>query len=404
MQRKVAPRQTEWQQQGTRPRRQSDRRSQYDDGKEDHSRLVALGKVNLLLALLGLLFLAGAYLIGLLPEALALLVLILPLLMVASRTWRARRGGLEYGLLRYLLRRELRPYLLQLLNTWLFLAFFGALILTGAFALVPAFDGFLFGLPLPERMPYPPLLIALGVGALVMVALALVPRRRVQLATNVLVAIGTVFLAIQLVRIYTPPTDPVTIEAPLGGEWAVTAGGRSALLSHHYKDTYERNALDFVQLVDGRAYGGDPKRAESWYGFGEPVLAPADGTVISVSDTNPDEPIGAIGGEHGEGNMIILKIGNQHYAAMMHLKQGSALVSEGDRVRSGQQIAAVGDSGNSVGPHLHFQVQEGPDFDMQRTRTVPMVFKDVVLIRGGREWMPAEADLRRGDHIRRIED
>ena len=403
MQSKLPSHQTERQQQGTRPRRQSDRRSQYD-GKEDHSRSVVLGKVNLLLALLGLLFIAGAYWFTLLPEALALLVLVLPLLMVASRTWHARRGQIEYGLLRHPLRRDLRPYLLQCLNYWLFLALFGAVILTGAFALVPAFDGFLFGLSLPERMPYPPLLIALGVGALVMAALALVPRRRVQLATNVLVAIGTVFLAIQLVRIYTPPTNPATLDAPLGGEWAVTAGGRSALLSHHYKDAYERDAVDFVQLLDGRAYEGDPKRAESWYGFGEPVLAPADGTVVSVSDTNPDEPIGAIGGAHGEGNMIILKIGNHRYAMLAHLEQGSVRVSEGDRVQVGQQIGAVGDSGNSVGPHLHFQVQEGPDFDMQRTRTVPMVFSDVVLIRDGRESSPAEADLRRGDHVRRIKE
>jgi hypothetical protein len=94
-----------------------------------------------------------------------------------------------------------------------------------------------------------------------MAALALVPRHRMQLATNVLVAIGTVFLAVPTGAHPTPsPTDPVTIDPPLAGEWAVTAGGRSALLSHHYKDAYERNAVDFVQLIDGRAYEGDPKQ------------------------------------------------------------------------------------------------------------------------------------------------
>ena len=56
-----------------------------------------------------------------------------------------------------------------------------------------------------------------------------------------------------------------------------------------------RDALDFVRLVDGRAYDGAPERAESWYGFGEPVMAPADGTVVSVSDVHADEPIGATG-------------------------------------------------------------------------------------------------------------
>ena len=79
-------------------------------------------------------------------------------------------------------------------------------------------------------------------------------------------------------------------------------------------------------------------------------------------------------------------------------------MSEGERVRRGQPIAAVGDSGNSVVPHLHFQVQEGPDFDMQRPRTIPIVFRNSVLIRGGQESTPTAADLRRGDHIRRIED
>src|SRR5918997_1761604 len=196
----------------------------YPDAKSRRSSPVALGKVNLLLVLLALLVLAGAYWMGILtqflPEALALLVLTLPLVTAASRAWHARRGGLEYGLLRHPLRHELRPHLLQCLNHWLFWALFGAAILVGTFASVPAIIAPLLGLPLPDVFPYRPLVIALGVGALVMAALALVPRPRVQVATNVLVAIGTVFLAIQLVRIYAPPADPVAVEPPLSGEWA----------------------------------------------------------------------------------------------------------------------------------------------------------------------------------------
>src|SRR5215218_7406868 len=378
-------------------------RTETEQGKKGRSRPVALGNVNLLLALLGLLVLAGAYWLTLLPETFALLVLTLAPVTAAARAWHARRGGLEYGLLRHPFRRELRPYLLQCLNYWLFLALFGAAILAGTFAIVPAQVGSLFSLPLPERIPYHPLVIALGAGALVMAALALVPRRRVQVATNVLVAIGTVFLAMQLVRIYTPPADPVVIDPPLAGEWAMLAGGRSSLLSHHYSTPYVRDALDFVQLLAGRGYDGDPNRAESWYGFGDPVLAPADGTVVSVSDIHPDEPIGELGQTPSYGNHITLEIGNHRYAIMAHLEQGSARVSEGERVRLGQQIAAVGDSGNSLWPHLHIHVQDSPDLDHQ-ARTVPVVVSDVVLIRSGRESTPAEADLRRGDHIRRIED
>jgi hypothetical protein len=237
-----------------------------------------------------------------------------------------------------------------------------------------------------------------------MAALAVVPRPRVQVATNVLVAIGTVFLAIQLVRIYTPPAEPVAIDPPLAGEWETVAGGRSTLLSHHYSVPFVRDALDFVRLdEEGRGYRGDRTREKAWYGFGEPVLAPADGTVVSVGDAHPDEPIGKTGLTPSYGNHILLEIGDHRYAMLAHLERGSARVSEGERVRRGQQIAAVGDSGDSLWPHLHVHVQEGPDLD-HRARTVPVVFRDAVLIRGGRESTPAEADLRRGDHIRRIED
>ena len=72
-------------------------------------------------------------------------------------------------------------------------------------------------------------------------------------------------------------------------------------------------------------------------------------------------------------------------------------------MRLGQPIAAVGDSGDSLVPHLHFHVQDSPDFSKQ-VLTVPVVFRDAILIRGGTEPTPAEADLRRGDHIRPIED
>jgi len=89
------------------------RRPQHDDNKGQSAEVV-LGKTNLLLAFLGLLFFAVfCWLIPLLPEAFALMLLVLPVLMVTSRIWRSRRGQLEYGLMRHPLRRNLRPYLVQ---------------------------------------------------------------------------------------------------------------------------------------------------------------------------------------------------------------------------------------------------------------------------------------------------
>jgi murein DD-endopeptidase MepM/ murein hydrolase activator NlpD len=56
------------------------------------------------------------------------------------------------------------------------------------------------------------------------------------------------------------------------------------------------------------------------------------------------------------GNTITLDLGGGQFAYYMHLQPGSLRVNAGDRVRRGQALARVGDSGDSREPHLHFEV------------------------------------------------
>ena len=98
---------------------------------------------------------------------------------------------------------------------------------------------------------------------------------------------------------------------------------------------------------------------------------------------------------------IISACGELNNAVLAHLQQGSVRVGLGERVRRGQHIAAIGDSGNSLVPHLHLQVQDGPQSG-EHVHTIPIVFRNVVLIRDGAESTPARADLRRGDHIQPV--
>ena len=60
----------------------------------------------------------------------------------------------------------------------------------------------------------------------------------------------------------------------------------------------------------------------------------------------------------GYGNCIIIDHGNGLWTLYGHIKNGGLLVKEGDSVKRGETIAKVGSTGNSTGPHLHFEVRK----------------------------------------------
>ena len=77
---------------------------------------------------------------------------------------------------------------------------------------------------------------------------------------------------------------------------------------------------------------------------GTPIYAAASGTVTSASYSG------------NAGNMIVINHGNGLQTYYMHCN--SMYVRAGQTVSKGQNIGAVGSTGNSSGPHLHFQVMQ----------------------------------------------
>lgn len=129
---------------------------------------------------------------------------------------------------------------------------------------------------------------------------------------------------------------------------------------------FEEFAVDWVQLRDGKLFDGDGRRNEQWYGFGADVLAVADGSVAAVFDGMPEQTPGApAAGLRGprdySGNHVSLQISPGVWAVYAHLQPGSITVKTGDDVKKGQVIGKLGNSGNSSGPHLHFQLSDGPE-------------------------------------------
>ena len=128
----------------------------------------------------------------------------------------------------------------------------------------------------------------------------------------------------------------------------------------------ERFAIDYVQLgPGGRIFAGDKAKPESYPYFGADIHAVADGRVVAVLDGLPEQvagknPTGLPLDQYG-GNHIVQDIGDGNYAFYAHLKTGSVKVKPGDELTTGQVIGALGNTGNTDAPHLHFHVMSTPD-------------------------------------------
>ncbi len=79
--------------------------------------------------------------------------------------------------------------------------------------------------------------------------------------------------------------------------------------------------------------------------LGTPVIASRSGRVEVVQRSNS-----------GYGNMVLINHGDGYKTRYAHLVSGSITVSVGEHVDAGQTIGKVGSTGNSTGPHLHFEV------------------------------------------------
>jgi murein DD-endopeptidase MepM/ murein hydrolase activator NlpD len=138
----------------------------------------------------------------------------------------------------------------------------------------------------------------------------------------------------------------------------------------------ETFAIDWVLLQDGRPFAGDGARNEEWFGYGAEVTSAAPGTVIFTRDGQPDGtpmslPSVLNGPGAAGGNQVIVQIAPGVWAFYAHLQPGSVAVEVGDQVVTGQLIGTLGNSGNSIGPHLHFGLIDGPD--PMTASSVPMV-------------------------------
>jgi hypothetical protein len=167
----------------------------------------------------------------------------------------------------------------------------------------------------------------------------------------------------------------MVIKPPLKGEgWLVSSGCCRPNLHRDLRvaangvriATPEAFDIDWAKVKGTRIFDGDGSNNGQHYAFGEDVQAVADGTIVSIRDGKPDATpnlsiIPRTREDYG-GNHVILQIAPDVFAIYVHLQKGSVSVAVGDVVKAGTPLAKIGNTGPSMGPHLHFGLHDKPDF------------------------------------------
>jgi len=134
--------------------------------------------------------------------------------------------------------------------------------------------------------------------------------------------------------------------------------------SSPYKLPYPGGESSWVVQGNNSSFNHEGREEFAWdfrRSCGTPVLAARAGRVRNVVDTNDG---------HGNNNQIEVDHGDGTIGRYLHIKHGSASVSNGDPVTQGAQLAEVGSVGNSLTGHIHFVVERG-------STSIPVSFSDV---------------------------
>jgi murein DD-endopeptidase MepM/ murein hydrolase activator NlpD len=213
--------------------------------------------------------------------------------------------------------------------------------------------------------------------------------------------------------------DVVLLDLPFRGRWLARNSPARRVPSHGTDAFGVTYAIDFI-AVDGRGRSAprtwrtllSVEAPQLFRGFGQPILAPAAGTVVIAHDGEPDHAarrsqlallpyalgqprrvragVAAIAGNH-----VVLALGpGGPFVLLAHLRRGSVRAHPGRSVRSGDQLGECGNSGNSTQPHVHVQVTDSTHWPT--ARGLPLAFRrpgESASHAADRGWIPAESEI-----------
>lgn len=175
---------------------------------------------------------------------------------------------------------------------------------------------------------------------------------------------------------------------PVKGKWHVIGSFDDYITGHRIMHSQEF-AFDLDKLPETEPLPQKEKN-NAYPCYGEKIYAAAGGKVIHLNSEMPENPTAGSDLEVSEletlwekfgyeplgpGNFIVIKHKYNEYSLYAHLIPSSIKVRIDDMVKQGQFLGLVGNSGNSDGPHLHFQLMKGSS--TQTGRGLPCTFTNL---------------------------
>jgi len=174
-------------------------------------------------------------------------------------------------------------------------------------------------------------------------------------------------------------STPITIAPPVYGDnWL--AAEAPVNTNHHRQGLFglegalpgtpvvsQRYAIDWMQYgPNGKLYKTDASTNEDFWRYGQEIHAVADGVVMDARNDIPSNvpfqelpPVSLV---TVAGNNVVQEIGDTGvYALYAHMIPGSVRVKIGDKVKKGDVLGLLGNTGNSDAPHLHFHLDRSKD-------------------------------------------
>lgn len=178
---------------------------------------------------------------------------------------------------------------------------------------------------------------------------------------------------------------------PFKGKGIISAAGVLESGHRNRSGMYAIDALGLNPTYGPMVQSNRDEDPTNYAGWGREIIAPAAGTIVVAKGDHVDQPIAdksdpayylpqyPNGGDPG--NFVVIDHGNDEFSMIAHMQKGTVRVKAGDRVVQGQVLGLMGNSGDTSGPHVHYQLQNGPDWE--HSDALPFKFTNVGSITRG---------------------